>query len=375
MNIRLFLYSVLVFTAGVIGFTSSVSAEAKLVSQNKNWSAYYDDQNCWLSSVPIKSIATRNGQSVRVERTESVSIGATRLIKPDGTLSRLWFSYIPGHTLAPSKSVKMLVDGQPFYLTKINTREDRVFALSPDQNMQILISLMRGLNAEIISETDRGITVIDTFSLMGFTASVQASTNECKTRSEKQVNIDTKAHTPSQKRATGGGEVRVMEVVATNRKSRGKLDACEISYILAFEDYIYLDGGITFLRGSLSLAGFTNDADREPAFLFKITAFDLLAEGHKLAPLEYAYLSTDNISYAGKESTIIDASDGGLVVAYDVSNSSLNFTEPLTLNIMRKDGRSDVAVPVNFMEADLNAGVSYAACMLSLLEVLTNKFN
>ena len=70
MNIRLFLYSVLVFTAGVIGLTSSVSAETKLVSQNKDWSAYANDQNCWVSSTPIKSVTSRirDGKLVQVTK-------------------------------------------------------------------------------------------------------------------------------------------------------------------------------------------------------------------------------------------------------------------------------------------------------------------
>ncbi|MDC1521099.1 hypothetical protein N8446_02155 [Planktomarina temperata] len=372
MDMKLLLAFFWLFSFHLIGLASTAFAQSGryFVSQNKDWTAGAHEDACWATTKSKKSIYSLNSKLVQMKR-DRPSIGASLRRNKDGNLS---FYYFPGFPTNPSEDVKMYVDGQLFYL-KSNNRHNNVVPKTEQQNRQILSALAKGIQAEIVSTSMRGTKVNDKFSLMGFTASARASYNECQTQLAKQLNTDTKAVTSNQKRATGGGEVRVMEVVATNRKSRGKLDACEISYILAFEDYIYLDGGITFLRGSLSLAGFTNDADREPAFLFKVTAFDLLAEGHKLAPLEYAYLSTDNISYAGKESTIIDASDGGLVVAYDVSNSSLNFIEPLTLNIMRKDGRSDVAVPVNFMEADLNAGVSYAACMLNLLEVLTNKFN
>jgi len=373
MNVRLFLSLVLVYTAAFLSLAASVSAETKLVGQNKDWSAYANDQNCWVSSTPIKSVTSRirDGKLVQIRRGD-VLMFANRQATGDGDL---WFSYSPGYPVDPSKNIRMFIDGQLFYLKRINTDQEAIFAQSLNHNTQILNALARGLKAEIISESVRGTRVSDTFSLMGFTASARASVNECQTRSEKQSTADSEVQNSNQKRATGGGEVRVMEVVMTERKSRGKLDACELSYILAFEDYIYRNGAITFLRGSLNFAGFTADTDRNPAFLFKVTAFDLLAEGHKLAPLEYAYLSTNNISYAGNEYKIIDASDGGLVIAYDIANSSLNFAGPLTLNIMRKGGRNDVAVPVDFMEADPDAGVRYAACMLNLLEVLSKELN
>ena len=53
----------------------------------------------------------------------------------------------------------------------------------------------------------------------------------------------------AQDTATGGGEVVLMELTLTERMSRGKLDSCELTYYLAYEDYIYRNGGITILRG------------------------------------------------------------------------------------------------------------------------------
>jgi len=373
MNMRLFLSFLLVYTAVFLSLASSVSAETKLVSQNKDWSAYANDQNCWVSSTPIKSVTSRirDGKLVQVRRGD-VLMFANRQATGD---DNLWFSYSPGYPVDPSKNIRMFIDGQLFYLKRINTDQEAVFAQSLNQNTKMLNALARGLKAEIISESVRGTRVSDTFSLMGFTASVRTSVNECQTRSEKQSTADYEVQDSNQKRVTGGGEVRVMEVVVTERKSRGKLDACELTYILAFEDYIYRDGAMTFLRGSMNFSGFINDADKQPAFLFKVTAFDLLAEGQKLAPLEYAYLSTNNISYAGKEFTIINASDGGLVVGYDLANATLSFIDPIFLNITRKGGQSDVAVPVDFMKYDPSAGMQHAACVLKLLDVLSDKFN
>ena len=180
----------------------------------------------------------------------------------------------------------------------------------------------------------------------------------------------------AQDRATGGGEVLLLELISTERMSRGKLDACELTYLLAFEDYIYRNGAVTFLRGSMNFAGFISSADKGPAFVFKVTAFDLIGETHKLAPLEYAYLSSQGISYAGKEFLSAAAEDGGLIVGYDaLANVSLSFLDPISLNIMRKGGGSDVAIPVNFMMHDPSVGEQYAACTTKLLDALMEKFN
>lgn len=180
----------------------------------------------------------------------------------------------------------------------------------------------------------------------------------------------------SQDRATGGGTVLLLDLTASERKSRGQLDACELTYLLAYEDYIYRNGAVTFLRGSMSFIGFANEPEKGPAFLFKVTAFDLVGETHKLAPLEYAYLSSQGVSYAGKEFVIGAAEDGGLLVGYEaLSNFSLSFLDPVALNIMRKDGASDVAIPVDFMMHDPSVGGQYATCAGKLLDVLKEKFN
>lgn len=57
----------------------------------------------------------------------------------------------------------------------------------------------------------------------------------------------------SQEKATGGGNIAILEVQFFPRMTRGKLDACELTYLLAFEDHVYRKGAMSFLRGSLVL--------------------------------------------------------------------------------------------------------------------------
>lgn len=179
----------------------------------------------------------------------------------------------------------------------------------------------------------------------------------------------------AQDTATGGGEVVLMELTLTERMSRGKLDSCELTYYLAYEDYIYRNGGITILRGSVNFTGFIRDPDSSPAFLFKSTAFDFDDETMKLSPLEYIYLTSEGVSYAGKEFAIEEAEDGGMLVGYQaLDNLSLNFLSPMTFNILRQGGGSDVSIPVNFLVQKPDVSMQYFDCSIKLLDAISKKF-
>lgn len=185
------------------------------------------------------------------------------------------------------------------------------------------------------------------------------------------------AFTPmfAQEKATGGGEVVLLELLATERMYLGKLDSCELTYYLAYEDYIYRNGAITVLRGSMMFAGFVNATDKGPAYIFKVTAFDLTDEALDLVPLKYAYLSSGGVSYAGKEFVVGAAEDGGLLVGYDaLANFTLSFMGPISLNITKVGGSSDVAVPVDFMMHNSDISNQYLECSLKLLDILSEKF-
>lgn len=125
----------------------------------------------------------------------------------------------------------------------------------------------------------------------------------------------------------------------------------------------------------MNFAGFTSALDKGPAYLFKVTAFDLEGEANKLAPLNYAYLSSGGVSYAGREFVVGAAEDGGLLIGYDaMANFTLSFVEPISLNITRKGGTSDVAIPVDFMVQNPTISLQYTECTHKLLDVLIEKF-
>lgn len=183
----------------------------------------------------------------------------------------------------------------------------------------------------------------------------------------------------AQQRVTGGGVLEILEVEFYERKSRGKLDSCEITYLIAFQDHVYRQGKLSAIRGSVNFMGFIDASDKPPAVLLKVTAFDLDNDGgYKIAPLEYAYISTEGQSYAGKEFVVGPAEDGGLLVGYEVFKNmylGVQVSEQMAINFTRKSGRSDISVPVNFARFNPNAWMSYTKCSMELIDGIINKLN
>jgi hypothetical protein len=182
----------------------------------------------------------------------------------------------------------------------------------------------------------------------------------------------------AQATATGGGAITILDVVADRRMNRGQLDSCELVYSLAYEDYIYKNGGTTFLRGSFAFMGFTNAQDTPPAVVLKVTAFDRINDELKLSPLDYAYFSTNNKSYAGSETGVFATEDGGIMVGYNVlehlelPNAIAN---NITVNITRYGGSSDVKIPFQINDVKGGAARSYLKCSDDLIAEIIKKLN
>ena len=181
----------------------------------------------------------------------------------------------------------------------------------------------------------------------------------------------------AQQRATGGGSIEIMDFFVTERMSRGQLDGCEMTYFIAFEDYIHRQGAVSALRGSVAFYGFIDNKDKPPVILLKATAFDFDGTKLNLAPLDYAYVMAAGNSYAGKEYVVGPAEDGGLLVGYDALTNvflGTQLSEAFSINITRRGSKSDVAIPVNFLIHDVDETMKYTECSLKLLDRLMQKF-
>lgn len=183
----------------------------------------------------------------------------------------------------------------------------------------------------------------------------------------------------AQDAATGGGAVTLVDLRIDERTRSGKLDACELVYLIGFEDHIYRRGEVTALRGSLQLSALIEAPNKPPIVAFKVTAFDIIgAKTHQFAPLHYAFITAKGTSFAGKESGKFTCEDGGVCMAFSVFENE-RLLEALIdgafeINVTRQPGGSDVRVPVNFARDKPEVAARFANCTLKLIEVMQEKF-
>ena len=337
----------------LISGTSLAMAEAPVLI-HRDWSTYVSDNSsrCLAATKAKNSYLSRNGEIVQARRGE-VAIFTSAATDLAGGHT---FGFSPGYLVSTSRPTTLFIDGLGFELKK-SPNSELVVPLSPNENDRIIKALKAGREALIISHSPRGMTATDKFSLYGYSRTSQEASNLCYEKTTQASNTSLLKVTP------GGGSVSIMEIDTSERKTRGKLNGCELTYILAFEDNIYRKGAITFLRGALNFSRF----DMNPAFLVKVTAFDLQGNRAIEAPLSYAYLSSQTKSYAGMESTIVPSDDGGLLVMYPITSaSSLSFLEPLTINISRKDGKTDLGIPMDVTSHDAESALKFANCAMDL---------
>ena len=328
------------------------------ILKHRDWSTYVSDNasRCIAVTKAQNSYLFRNGKIVQAPRGEVLIYTSASTYLADSHS----FGFSPGYPVDPSNPVTMYIDGTAFGL-KRDTDSELVLPRSPTENTQIIRALKTGAEAMIISQSARGTTATDMFSLYGYSRTSQEASNLCYKET-------TPALKPSfSKVSPGGGAVSIMEIDTSERRKRGKLTGCEVTYILAFEDNFYRNGAITFLRGSLNFSSF----DMRPAYILKVTAFDLQDNGTIDVPLSYAYLSSQTKSYAGMESTIFPSDDGGLMVMYPIASaSSLSFVEPLTINISRRDGKTDLGIPIDVTSHDAELALKFAKCGSNLTTII-----
>lgn len=181
----------------------------------------------------------------------------------------------------------------------------------------------------------------------------------------------------AQDRATGGGQVLTVDLTFEERTIEGRLEGCELTYLLAFEDHIYRKGAPAAMRGSLLLMALRQHPDKEPGITFKAKTFDLVGSQPEFAPINYAFVSTPTKSFARHEFGHFTCEDGGFCAVYGLFKSpglvEALISGSVTINFNRRKGASDVSVPVNFARDKPAVHREFVACVMKLLPVIQEK--
>jgi len=139
----------------------------------KDWGAYrYKDDKgriCFVSSVP-KSSKGKYDPKNRGDIHVFVSHGP-------GKAERNVVQVIAGYRYKPQSDVILKIDKKTF---KLFTIEDRAYAESEEDDVQIIAAMKRGSKMTIVGTSSRGTLTTDTYSLLGFTKTKGVIDKTCK---------------------------------------------------------------------------------------------------------------------------------------------------------------------------------------------------
>lgn len=138
-----------------------------------NWTVYVDQDptQCWVIAEPASSETTRDGESVAVRRDDPyMFVGFWPEQRRLGEVS-----FTGGYPFAEG-SVAIEIGDTRFEFFSEN---EIAWALSADQDAQIIAAMLEASEATMIAQSTRGTDTRDTFSLDGFGAAIDDARQRC----------------------------------------------------------------------------------------------------------------------------------------------------------------------------------------------------
>lgn len=145
------------------------------VGANTDWSVFVESnpKECWSVSSPKETVNTRGGRVVAAKRGDILLFVFNR--PGSGVSGQVTFT--GGYPFASGSTVNMNISGKEFELF---TDGEWAWPATPADDAKIITAMKRGSSAIMTGRSGRGTQTKDTFSLLGFTASVEESDKRCK---------------------------------------------------------------------------------------------------------------------------------------------------------------------------------------------------
>lgn len=168
--------AVLAIAATSIGGAALAQDEStNRVAADTDWSVFVesDPKECFAVSKPKTTVNTRGGQPVEVRRGRILLFVFHR--PAAGVNGQVTFT--GGYPFAGGSTVSMQIGSNTFELF---TEGEWAWAATPEDDARIVAAMKRGSNAVLTARSARGTQTQDTFSLLGFTASVDEAAKRCQ---------------------------------------------------------------------------------------------------------------------------------------------------------------------------------------------------
>jgi invasion protein IalB len=163
------------FLSAVAGGAAAQTLEER-IGGYRDWSVYEHgsgaDRVCWISTTPMNWEARRGGQRVEARRG---GIYLNVAVRPGQGVANEP-SFVAGYPLRDQPPVRVAIGDAEFDMFAVGE-----FAWPEDASADdSMVAAMRsGAQAVVTGVSSRGTTTVDTFSLMGFTAALDAARAAC----------------------------------------------------------------------------------------------------------------------------------------------------------------------------------------------------
>ena len=144
------------------------------VAANTDWSVFEgnDPRECWIVSAPKETVNTRDGNVVAVRRGD---ILLYVFFKPSAGLNGQ-VVFTGGYPFAGESTVKMEIGGREYDLY---VQGENAWPANAEADAQIVAPMRAGSEAVLTARSARGTVTKDSFSLLGFTASLEEAQRRC----------------------------------------------------------------------------------------------------------------------------------------------------------------------------------------------------
>ncbi len=144
------------------------------VAATTDWSVFEetDPTECFAVSAPKEQANTRDGQPVEVSRGETLLFVFYR--PAEGVDGQVTFT--GGYPFAEGSEVSLDIGGTQYTLF---TEGEWAWPATPEDDARIVAAMRSGSSAILTGVSGRGTQTQDTFSLLGFTATVDEARTRC----------------------------------------------------------------------------------------------------------------------------------------------------------------------------------------------------
>ena len=145
------------------------------VAATTDWAVFEetDPRECFAVSAPKEQVNTRDGNVVQVNRGETLLFVFYR--PSEGVAGQVTFT--GGYPFAGGSTVTMEISGTEYQMF---TEGQWAWPATPEDDARIVAAMKAGATAVLTGVSGRGTTTRDTFSLLGFTASVEDAAARCR---------------------------------------------------------------------------------------------------------------------------------------------------------------------------------------------------